>query len=39
MMNIVFWHWWVIGIALLAIEIFAPGFWFLWVAGVRIFKM
>ncbi len=30
--GIVFWHWWVAGIVLLGIEIFAPGFWFLWMA-------
>ena len=30
--DIVFWHWWVAGIVLLGIEIFAPGFWFLWMA-------
>jgi membrane protein implicated in regulation of membrane protease activity len=27
-----FWHWWIAGIVLLGIEIFAPGFWFLWIA-------
>jgi len=27
-----FWHWWIAGIFLLGIEIFAPGFWFLWMA-------
>jgi len=32
MTGFVFWHWWVIGIVLLGIEIFAPGFWFLWMA-------
>jgi inner membrane protein len=30
--EMVFWHWWIAGIVLLAIEIFAPGFWFLWMA-------
>ena len=30
--GFVFWHWWVIGIVLLGIEILAPGFWFLWMA-------
>ena len=30
--GIVFWHWWVAGVVLLGIEIFAPGFWFLWMA-------
>ena len=30
--GIVFWHWWVAAIVLLGIEIFAPGFWFLWMA-------
>jgi hypothetical protein len=30
--TIEFWHWWIAGIVLLGIEIFAPGFWFLWMA-------
>lgn len=30
--GFVFWHWWVIAIVLLGVEIFAPGFWFLWMA-------
>jgi membrane protein implicated in regulation of membrane protease activity len=28
----VFWYWWVIALVLLAIEILAPGFFFLWMA-------
>jgi hypothetical protein len=31
------WHWWVLGMVLLGIEVFAPGFFFLWfgvAAGV-----
>lgn len=24
------WHWWILGMILLAIEVFAPGFFFLW---------
>ena len=35
--QIVFWHWWVLGIALVVLEIFAPGFIFFWLgiaAGV-----
>ncbi|MGZ4959603.1 MAG: NfeD family protein [Methylomonas sp.] len=30
--DIVFWYWWVLAIGLLAIEILAPGFFFLWLA-------
>ena len=26
-----FWHWWVIGIALIILELFAPGAFFLWM--------
>lgn len=37
-LEIVFWHWWVFAIFLLAIEIIAPGLFFLWlsVAGVAV---
>ena len=31
------WHWWILGMVLLGIEVFAPGFFFLWLgiaAGV-----
>ena len=27
-----FWHWWVIGLVLLVVEILTPGFFFLWMA-------
>ncbi len=30
--NIEYWHWWVLGIACLTIEVFAPGAIFLWFA-------
>jgi inner membrane protein len=30
-LEIVFWHWWVLGIALLIFELLAPGVFFLWV--------
>lgn len=29
---IVFWHWWVLAVLLLGIEILAPGFFFLWLS-------
>ena len=35
--QLVFWHWWVFGIVLVVLEIFAPGFVFFWLgiaAGV-----
>jgi membrane protein implicated in regulation of membrane protease activity len=28
----VFWHWWVLALAFLVVEILAPGFFFLWMA-------
>lgn len=28
----IFWHWWVLAVVLLAVEILAPGFFFLWMA-------
>ncbi len=31
MASLVFWHWWVLGLALLALELFAPGAFFLWI--------
>ena len=30
--SIVFWHWWVLGVALLVLELLAPGSFFLWLA-------
>ena len=35
--TITFWHWWILGIALIVLEAFAPGAFFLWMgisAGV-----
>ena len=35
--DIIFWHWWILGIALIVLEAFAPGAFFLWMgisAGV-----
>jgi len=32
-----YWHWWILGMVLLGVEVFAPGFFFLWLgiaAGV-----
>jgi membrane protein implicated in regulation of membrane protease activity len=37
MINIVFWHWWVLGVVLIILEAFVPGTFFLWMgvsAGV-----
>ena len=37
-LDVVFWHWWVLAVFLLGIEILAPGFFFLWlsIAGVVV---
>ena len=35
--KIVFWHWWILGVLLLGVEMLAPGEFFLWLgisAGV-----
>jgi len=40
--KVVFWHWWVLGIILLVLEMMAPGAFFLWMAvaaGVVGFTM
>ena len=37
MQWLVYWHWWLLGVALLTLEMFAPGVFFLWMglaAGV-----
>lgn len=31
-LDVVFWYWWVLAVSLLAIEMLAPGFFFLWMA-------
>ena len=31
-LEIVFWYWWVLAVFLLAVEILAPGFFFLWLS-------
>ena len=31
MNDIIFWHWWILGIGLLVLEVFAPGAFFLWM--------
>lgn len=31
-LEIVFWYWWVLAVGFLAIELLAPGFFFLWLA-------
>ncbi len=30
--DMAYWHWWVLGIVLLILEVFAPGAFFLWLA-------
>lgn len=30
--TIVFWHWWILAVLLLGVEMLAPGFFFLWLA-------
>jgi membrane protein implicated in regulation of membrane protease activity len=30
--KVVFWHWWVLGVVLLVLEMMAPGAFFLWMA-------
>jgi len=35
MEDVTFWHWWILGIALIIFEVFAPGAIFLWY-GVSI---
>ena len=30
--ELVFWHWWLLGVALLVLEILAPGAFFMWMA-------
>lgn len=37
MINLVFWHWWLLGVVLIILEAFVPGTFFLWMgvsAGV-----
>ncbi|MCQ8104479.1 NfeD family protein [Methylomonas sp. SURF-2] len=31
-LEIVFWYWWVVAVGFLAVELLAPGFFFLWLA-------
>ncbi len=31
METITFWHWWILGVALIGLEVFAPGAFFLWM--------
>jgi len=31
-LEIIFWYWWVLAVVFLAIELLAPGFFFLWMA-------
>lgn len=35
--NLQYWHWWVLGIVCLAIEIFAPGAIFIWFGASAVF--
>ncbi len=31
--DILFWHWWVLAVALLTLEMLVPGFFFMWMAA------
>jgi membrane protein implicated in regulation of membrane protease activity len=31
--HLAFWHWWILAVLLATIEIVAPGFFFIWLAG------
>lgn len=31
--NLLYWHWWILAITLLILEIFAPGAFFMWMAA------
>jgi len=33
-----FWHWWVLGLMLIVVELLAPGAFFLWF-GIRRFRI
>jgi len=37
-LEIVFWHWWILGVALLIFELLVPGVFFLWV-GLSAFAV
>lgn len=30
--HVTYWHWWVLGVALVVLEVFSPGAFFLWMA-------
>ena len=34
--HIAFWHWWILAAVLAIIEIVAPGFFFIWLAGAAV---
>ena len=34
--HIAFWHWWILAALLAIIEIVAPGFFFIWLAGAAV---
>lgn len=35
-LTVVFWHWWAFGALLLAVELLAPGVFFLWIAEAAV---
>jgi inner membrane protein len=35
-MQVVFWHWWALGLLLLLVELLAPGMFFLWMAEAAV---
>lgn len=35
--NLVYWHWWILAIALLILEIFTPGAFFMWMGAAAAF--
>ena len=44
-MSLLYWHWWIVGLLLMAVEAFLPGAFFLWmglaalVVGVLLFAL
>ena len=31
--QLTYWHWWILGVGLIVLEVFAPGTFFLWMVG------
>lgn len=34
--HLAFWHWWILAVLLAIIEVIAPGFFFIWLAGAAV---